>query len=195
MSLIAVIGDVHHYIGLAIEGLVHIEQELGQPISQGDFLTGPKKYRAPEESPAIRRWDASYFYFKLEYTNAGGLTHSIPRLAVAGLSEIYHPQQMQPQIVVDSLDQLLSEGKEFSVGGGCPPQVLQAKLKEIFLLLEAVRSDYPKLPVHLHPLQCLLFGEFGNSGLESMKKCPLQRYAKRIRNFLIRHFRMPTDSP
>jgi hypothetical protein len=34
MSLIAVIGDVHHYIGLAIEGLVHIEQELGQPISQ-----------------------------------------------------------------------------------------------------------------------------------------------------------------
>jgi len=111
MSLIAVIGDVHHYIGLAIEGLVHI-----------DFLTGPKKYRAPEESPAIRRWDASYFYFKLEYTNAGGLTHSIPRLAVAGLSEIYHPQQMQPQIVgVQCWRRLSPTGTPGKVEGDFPP--------------------------------------------------------------------------
>jgi hypothetical protein len=134
MSLIAVIGDVHHHIGLASEGLDRIENDLGQPISQvfsvgdlglfldeadWDFLTGPKKYRAPEESPAIRRawkawrwpvsmiagnhepfhrlrdWDASYFSFKLKYTNAGELTHSTSGLKVAGLSGIFHPQQME----------------------------------------------------------------------------------------------------
>ncbi len=133
-ALIAVIGDVHHHPGLACEGLDRIEQENGRVISQvfsvGDlghfldekdweFLTGPKKYRAPEDSPAIRRawkswrwplsmiagnhepfhrlrdWDASYFYFKLEYTDAGKLTHSVPGFEVAGLSGIYHPQEME----------------------------------------------------------------------------------------------------
>ncbi|MFZ4778132.1 MAG: hypothetical protein ACOYM3_22400 [Terrimicrobiaceae bacterium] len=64
MSLIAVIGDVHHHIGLAAEGLDRIEKELGRPVAQvfsvGDlglfldeadweFLTGPKKYRKPVE--------------------------------------------------------------------------------------------------------------------------------------------------
>lgn len=110
MSLIAVIGDVHHHIGLAAEGLSRIENEFGRPVAQvfsiGDlglfldepdwgFLTGPTKYRKPEDSPAIRaawkswrwplsaiagnhepfhrlrNWDASYFSFKLDYTNAG----------------------------------------------------------------------------------------------------------------------------
>ena len=126
-ALIAVIGDVHHHIALAAEGLSRIENETGRAIAQvfsvGDlglfldeedwnFLTGPKKYRAPEESPAIRRawkswrWplsmiagnhepfhslrdcDASYFSFKLEFTNAGKLTHSVSGLEVAGLSGI-----------------------------------------------------------------------------------------------------------
>jgi len=133
-SLVAVIGDVHHHIGLAVEGLERIEAELNRPIDQvfsvGDlglfldeldwgFLTGPKKYRSPEESPAIRKawkswrwplgaiagnhepfnryrnWDAAFFSFKLEYTNAGELVHSLPNLRVAGLSGIYHPQQME----------------------------------------------------------------------------------------------------
>jgi hypothetical protein len=134
MSLIAVIGDVHHHIGLAAEGLSRIENEFGRPVAQvfsiGDlglfldepdwgFLTGPKKYRKPEDSPAIRaawkswrwplsaiagnhepfhrlrNWDASYFSFKLDYTNAGELAHKVPDLRVAGLSGIYHPQEME----------------------------------------------------------------------------------------------------
>ena len=134
MNLIAVIGDVHHHIGLAAEGLDRIENELGRPVSQvfsvgdlglfldekdWDFLTGPKKYRKPENSPAIRAawkawrwplsaiagnhepfhrlrdWDASYFFFKLDYTNAGELAHKIPGLRIAGLSGIYHPQEME----------------------------------------------------------------------------------------------------
>ena len=134
MNLIAVIGDVHHHIGLAAEGLDRIENELGRPVSQvfsvGDlglfldekdwnFLTGPKKYRKPENSPQIRAawkawrwplsaiagnhepfhrlrdWDASYFSFKLDYANAGELAHKIPGLRIAGLSGIYHPQEME----------------------------------------------------------------------------------------------------
>lgn len=134
MNLIAVIGDIHHQLGLAAEGLRRIEQEFGRPIAQvfsvGDFglfldepdwnyLTGPKKYRKPEDSPKIRAawkswrwplsaiagnhepfhrlrdWDASYFSFKLDYTNAGELAHKIPGLRVAGLSGIYHPQEME----------------------------------------------------------------------------------------------------
>jgi len=134
MSLIAAIGDVHHHIGLAAEGLDRIENELGRPISQvfsvGDlglflgkedwnFLTGPKKYRRPEDSPAIRAawkawrwplsaiagnhepfhrlrdWDASCFSYKLDYIDAGELAHKVPGLRVAGLSGIYHPQEME----------------------------------------------------------------------------------------------------
>lgn len=133
-SLIAVIGDVHHQIGLAAEGLSHIETSFGRPISQvfsvGDlslfldeadweFLTGPKKYRVPEESPRIRSawnswrwplsfiagnhepfhrlrdWDGAYFSGQLEFINAGKLAHSIPGLKVAGLSGIYHPLELE----------------------------------------------------------------------------------------------------
>jgi|GEM_PF-1204832 len=134
MNLIAVIGDVHHHIGLAAEGMDHIENELGRPVAQvfsvGDlglfldaadwgFLTGPKKYRKPEDSPEIREawkawrwplsaiagnhepfhrlrdWDASYFSFKLDYIDAGELAHKVPGLRIAGLSGIYHPQEME----------------------------------------------------------------------------------------------------
>lgn len=67
--LIVVIGDVHHHIGLAAQGLHRIEAETGSPVAQvfsvGDlglflqesdweYLTGPAKYRHPETSPAIR---------------------------------------------------------------------------------------------------------------------------------------------
>ena len=133
-SLIAVIGDVHHHIGLAVEGLEQIESELNRPIEQvfsvgdlglflnesdWDYLTGPKKYRTPEDSPAIRDawarwrwrlsviagnhepfnryrdWDASAFSSRLDYSNAGELSHSVPHLKVAGLSGIYHPQGLE----------------------------------------------------------------------------------------------------
>ena len=133
-SLIAVIGDVHHHINLAVEGLHRIENELGRLLSQvfsvgdfglfldeedWDFLTGPKKYRQPENSPKIREawknwrwplstiagnhepfnrlrdWDASYFSFKLDYSNAGELAHKVAGLRVAGLSGIYHPQETE----------------------------------------------------------------------------------------------------
>ena len=132
--LIVVVGDVHHHIGLAAEGLERIEMETGRRIAQvfsvGDFglfldesdwefLTGPKKYRAPGASPGIRAawetwhwplsliagnhepfhllrdWNPSVFSFKLEYTNAGELKHTIPGLRVAGLSGIYHPAEME----------------------------------------------------------------------------------------------------
>jgi len=69
----AVLGDIHHQLDLAAEGLDAIEQELGKPLTQvftvGDlglfldeddwrFLTGPKKYREPEISPHLRKtWD------------------------------------------------------------------------------------------------------------------------------------------
>ena len=121
-SLIVVIGDVHHHIGLAAEGLERIETDLGRPISQvfsvgdlglfvdeGDwaFLTGPKKYRCPEDSKMIRDsweawrwplsaiagnhepfhrlrdWDASHFSNKLEYTNAGELAQAATAAAQA----------------------------------------------------------------------------------------------------------------
>ncbi len=130
--LFAVLGDVHHHLGLAVEGLTRLEDELGRPIAQtfsvGDFglfltepdwnyLTGPKKYRNPAESAGItqawqrwrwplsmiagnhepfsrlRNWEPGYFSFKLEYTNAGELPHSIPGLRVLGLSGIYHPEE------------------------------------------------------------------------------------------------------
>jgi hypothetical protein len=131
---IAVIGDVHHHIDLAVEGLKRIENETGRGIDQvfsvGDFglfldesdwgfLTGPKKYRQPEESPKIRQawkawrwpismiagnhepfhrlrdWDRSYFSGKLEFTSAGELSHTVPGLNVAGLSGIYHPKERE----------------------------------------------------------------------------------------------------
>jgi hypothetical protein len=101
--------------------------------------------------------------------------------------------RMQPRIAFDSLDQLLLQGMEFSATGGRPPQELHAELMEILCLLEAVRGDYPKIPAHLHPLECVLSGEIGDSELEGIKRRTLQRYAKRIRNLLIRHFRVPRE--
>lgn len=133
-ALVVVMGDVHHEIALAAEGLEQIEGEFDCPIAQtfcvGDlglfldiedweFLTGPKKYRNPEGSPAIHAaWDAwrwplstiagnhepfqhlrsgnlAHFAFKLEYTNAGELPHSLPGIRVAGLSGIYHPEHLE----------------------------------------------------------------------------------------------------
>ena len=132
--IVAVIGDVHHQIGLAAEGLSRIEDELGRPVAQvfsvGDFglflretdwnfLTGPKKFRRPEACPGIRaaweawRWPISMiggnhepfhllrdwtpgaFGGKLEYSDAGELTHGFPGLRVAGLSGIFHPGELE----------------------------------------------------------------------------------------------------
>jgi hypothetical protein len=95
------------------------------------FLTGPKKYRRPEDSPKIRpawkswrwplsaiagnhepfhrlrNWDASYFSFKLDYTNAGELAHKLPDLRVSGASCFRMPpeqllfQEVSLYILVD----------------------------------------------------------------------------------------------
>lgn len=133
-SLIAVIGDVHHHIGLAAQGLREIESDLNRPIAQvfsvgdfglflnksdWDFLSGPSKYRQPENSPKIRAawaewtwpisiiggnhepfhllrdWCPAAFGGKLEYTDAGELRHSIDGLRVTGLSGIYHPEHLE----------------------------------------------------------------------------------------------------
>ena len=141
MSLIAVIGDVHHHIALAAKGLARMESEFGRTIDQvfavGDlglflneedwgFLTGPKKYRQPGESRAIRTawehwrwpistiagnhepfnrlraWDPAYFGGKLEYTDAGELAHRVTGLNVAGLSGIYHPQNEEFVSTIES---------------------------------------------------------------------------------------------
>jgi len=141
MSFIAVIGDVHHHIALAAEGLERMEEQFGVNIDQvfavGDlglfldeadwgFLTGPKKYRQPEATPAIRtawenwrwplstiagnhepfnrlrEWDPAYFGGKLEYTDAGELAHRVSGLRVAGLSGIYHPQNEEFVTTIDS---------------------------------------------------------------------------------------------
>lgn len=132
MHQIVVIGDVHHHLWLAVDGLRRIEAESGRSIDQvfsvGDlglfldesdwaFLTGPSKYRRPEDSKKIREaweqwrwplsaiagnhepfnrlrdWDAAFFSFKMEYTDAGELVHSIPGLRVAGLSGIFQPEE------------------------------------------------------------------------------------------------------
>lgn len=131
--LIAVIGDVHHQLWLAVRELNCIEQNLGRPINQvfsvGDlglflheddwpFLTGPSKYRHPEDSQRIRKawaewrwplsmiagnhepfhrlraWEPEYFLGKLNYTDAGELPHSIAGLSVYGLSGIFHPGEL-----------------------------------------------------------------------------------------------------
>lgn len=133
-KLIVVMGDVHHHLGLAAEGLEKIERELECPIAQvfsvGDlglfldesdwaFLTGPKKYRSPEQSPKIRQawqdwrwpvsmiagnhepfhrlrdWQPEYFLNKLKFTNAGEVEHAVSGLRVAGLSGIYHPEELE----------------------------------------------------------------------------------------------------
>jgi hypothetical protein len=73
-SIVAVIGDVHHQLWLAVEELSRIERNLGRAIDQvfsvGDlglfleeadwrFLTGPAKHRHPDDTPRIRKaWEA-----------------------------------------------------------------------------------------------------------------------------------------
>lgn len=133
-QFVVVVGDVHAAIPLAVEGLTRLELELGAPISQtfsvGDlglfftpadwvFLTGPKKYRFPEQSEKIAeawamwRWplaaiagnhepfhrlrvfDAEYFGDKLSYTNAGSLDHTIEGLRVYGLSGIHDAEHLE----------------------------------------------------------------------------------------------------
>ncbi|HSI84220.1 MAG: metallophosphoesterase [Candidatus Methylacidiphilales bacterium] len=128
-KVIAVMGDVHHHLWLAVEELNRLEDKLGSRIDQvfsvGDlglflenedwnFLTGPEKYRRPDESPRIceawREWrwplsmiggnhepfhrlrdfDPSFYDDRLEYTDAGLLHHAIPGLRVYGLTGIHN---------------------------------------------------------------------------------------------------------
>lgn len=87
--------------------------------SDWEFPTGPTKYRQPEESPKIREawknwrwplsmiagnhepfhrlrdWPPEYFQGKLEFTNAGELKHSLGGFRVAGLSKIFHPDELE----------------------------------------------------------------------------------------------------
>jgi lariat debranching enzyme len=133
-SLIAVIGDVHGEIPLALHALDQIEQQAGEPIVQvfcvGDFglfldpndwayLTGPKKYRFPENTSRIvaawrdwrwplamiggnhepmnrlRAFDSEWFGPRFTYTDGGELDHCVPGLRVYGLSGIYHPESLE----------------------------------------------------------------------------------------------------
>ena len=128
--LLVVMGDVHAHLALAAEALERIEAEFARPVAQvfsvGDlglfvdvedwrWLTGPKKHRHPEWTPAIARvwsswrwplsaiagnhepfgplraWDPAHFGDKLAYTDAGQLAHALPGLRVYGLSGIHHP--------------------------------------------------------------------------------------------------------
>ncbi len=73
-EILVVMGDVHANLPLALRGLERIEEECGQAIAQvfsvGDlglfldpldwnFLSGPKKHRHPERTPAIvEAWNA-----------------------------------------------------------------------------------------------------------------------------------------
>jgi hypothetical protein len=142
-QLIVVVGDIHSRIQEAFNALEKIELQFQRSIAQvfcvgdlglfldpGDwkFLTGPKRYRRPQDTPAIRAaWEAwrwplatiagnhepfnrlrnfnpAWFAHKLTYTNAGMLSHSISGLRVAGLSGIFHLEdfgdlrQFQPSI-------------------------------------------------------------------------------------------------
>ena len=129
---IVVIGDVHHHIQHALEALQQLELEtpIDQIFSVGDFglflqphdwefLTGPSKYRQPEESPKIKRalskwkwstamiagnhepfnrlrvFDPGYYSYKINYTNAGIIEHSIAQLTVTGLSGIFKPTELE----------------------------------------------------------------------------------------------------
>jgi len=128
---IVVIGDVHHHIAQAAEALTRLEQDIriDQVFSVGDlglfltepdwaYLTGPSKYRKPEESHKIRKawekwkwpvsiiagnhepfnrlrnFDPGYFSFKLSYANAGILEHNVPDLLATGISGIYKPTEL-----------------------------------------------------------------------------------------------------
>ena len=131
---VVVIGDVHHLLWMAVDGLEQLELESGQPIDQvfsigdlglfleesdWDYLTGPKKYRRPEDSNRIRKawtrwrwpltmiagnhepfhklrnWDPHAFGEKLQYVHAGEMPHGVPGLRVAGLSGIVHPDELE----------------------------------------------------------------------------------------------------
>ena len=150
---IAVLGDIHHQICLAAEGMERLEEHLGRPVDQTftvgdlglfleksdwDFLTGPKKYRQPEATSAIRKaweswrwslsmiagnhepfhrlraWDPAYFGGKLEYTDAGALAHQVPELEVAGLSGIYHPQHEEFVSAMDARTLKLTRVKSWA---------------------------------------------------------------------------------
>ena len=164
MKQIVVIGDVHHHLWLAVEGLERIEAETGVAIDQvftvGDlglflheddwrFLTGPSKYRKPEDSQKIREawdrwrwplsaiagnhepfhrlrsWDAAYFGNKLKYTDAGELGHEIPGLRAAGLSGIYNPAEAE---FVSAIER---EKRKLPRAGSWPEMVAMAETNKI----------------------------------------------------------------
>lgn len=133
-EILVIMGDVHANLPLALRGLERIEEEYGQSIAQvlsvGDlglfldpldwnFLSGPKKHRHPERTPAILeawkewRWPLAMiggnhepwhklrdfkpgdFGPRLTFTNAGALSHTVKDLRVYGLSGIYHPDHLE----------------------------------------------------------------------------------------------------
>ena len=188
--LIAVIGDTHAQIGLAVDGLEKIEKEQGRPIDQvfsvGDFglfldeedwafLTGPSKYRKPEESPKIReawkrwRWPLSaiagnhepfnrlrdfqvnHFGGKLSYIDAGKLSHGLPgNLRVYGIGGIYHPQALNFEKGAKSWPKCLSLVK---AGKASRSDLTYYKEEELDLMKSLpnhpqllLMHDWPKVP-------------------------------------------------
>jgi len=83
------------------------------------FLSGPSKYRCPQDTRRIcaawdqwkwplsiiggnhepfnrlRNWDPDFFQGKLQYVDAGVLSHSIPDLCVVGLTGIHNSNEME----------------------------------------------------------------------------------------------------
>ena len=178
MKQIVVIGDVHHHLWLAVEGLERIEAEtcvaIDQVFSVGDlglflheddwrFLTGPSKYRKPEDSPKIREawdrwrwplsaiagnhdpfhrlrnWDAAYFGNKLKYTDAGELGHEIPGLLAAGLSGIYNPAETEFVSATERANRKLPRA------GSWPEMVAMAETNKI--LGQGAGFTAPAVPV------------------------------------------------
>jgi hypothetical protein len=65
---------------------------VDEPLSSSE--EGNARLR-PAFAGRVSNGEERDFSFKLEYTNAGELTHSVSGLKVAGLSGIYHPQEME----------------------------------------------------------------------------------------------------
>ena len=99
-EILVVMGDVHANLPLALRGLERIEEEYARSIAQvfsvGDlglfldpldwnFLSGPKKHRHPERTPAIvsftkRRRDDSHCSFVNETAGVGLVLELFPQI-------------------------------------------------------------------------------------------------------------------
>lgn len=102
-ATIAIVGDIHGHVGLALEKLHKIEAACGPlrcVFQVGDFMLTvlpedwdsvavPQHHRKPELTASI----AAAWRGKLAYTDAGRLAHPVKGLRAVGLSGIYSDKQ------------------------------------------------------------------------------------------------------